>query len=308
MAQIWLNGKSCSGKTQRLVAAIQEHHNHQFQLKVQDQKSMLILAANNRNQRELADAIQQKLQGQGNFISKTPLGFMADEVELFLPIICETLSLEPKYPLRLRPELEQKYATDLWEPRFQAWDLNLSGRSLSRLVRRLLDLLQLAGAAMVPPEEIGDHLQAGQLSLLSGSVLYGQDDTLSAITADLTDLLLDWRNWCLEKGFLTYGIIYELYWRHLLPNSVYTTQLLERFDSIWGDDVHDYPAIAKRLCEVFLDAGCTAMFTANPDGQTRLGLNADPDYLGTLASSCETIPYEIFTNISERVKRIYFQE
>jgi alanine racemase len=28
----------------------------------------------------------------------------------------------------------------------------------------------------------------------------------------------------------------------------------------------------------------------------------------TLAASCKTIPYEIFTNISERVKRIYFQE
>ncbi len=27
-----------------------------------------------------------------------------------------------------------------------------------------------------------------------------------------------------------------------------------------------------------------------------------------LAACCHTIPYEIFTNISERVKRVYFQE
>ena len=290
MAQIWLSGKSCSGKTQRLVAAIQEHHNEQqIQQKVQAQRSMLVLAANNRNQQELADLIQQKLQGQGNFISKTPLGFMADEVELFLPIICDTLTLEPKYPLRLRPELEQKYATDLWESHFQDWDLNLSGRSLSRLVRRLLDLLQLAGAAAVPPEEIGERLQTGQLSLLSGSVMYGQDDSLLMVTEDATDLLLDWRKWCLERGFLTYGIIYELYWRYLLPNPTYQSQLTERFESIWADDVHDYPAIAKSLCDVFLDADCAAMFTANPDGQTRLGLNADPDYLGTLAQRCDIV-------------------
>lgn len=290
--QIWLNGKSCSGKTQRLVAAIQEHHGDRSSIyPLQKQKSMVVLAANNQNQRELADLLQQALKGQSRFMSKTPLGFMADEVELFLPLIYASLGIEPKYPLRLRPELEQKYATDLWTPQFQAWDLNLviNGRSLSRLVRRLLDLLQLAGAAMVPPEEIGDRLQAGQLSLLSGSVLYGQDDALAVITEEATALLTEWRNWCLERGFLTYGIIYELYWRYLLPNETYQLKLLERFDSIWADDVHDYPAIAKRLCDIFLDHDCAAMFTANPDGQTRLGLNADPDYLRTLASRCDIV-------------------
>ncbi|AFY37178.1 hypothetical protein Lepto7376_0781 [[Leptolyngbya] sp. PCC 7376] len=311
--QFWLKGKSCSGKTTRLVAEIQRHHDLKSKMPTQKsptfaksktQQSMLVFAATNRTQRELADAIQRSLQGEGNVVSKTPLGFMADEVELFFPIICGAIALKPAFSLRLRPELEQKYATELWEPTFEEWELNLSGRSLGRLVRRLLDLLQLAGAAGVAPEEIGERLEAGQLSVLSGSVVYGQDDLLAMVTAEATDLLLKWRDWCLERSFLTYGIIYELYWRYLLPNATYQGQLIERFDSIWADDVHDYPAIAKDLCDVFLDADCAAMFTTNPDGQTRLGLNADPNYLGTLATRCEEISIAKKAGLAESLGEI----
>ncbi|OKH16005.1 hypothetical protein [[Limnothrix rosea] IAM M-220] len=302
--QLWLSGKSCSGKTTYLVQQIQRHHAARgdrrvlgqtpvvFQAPQSAQQSMLVLAANNRNQRELADAIQEALQGTGNFVSKTPLGFMADEVVLFFPLVCDVLNLRSEFPLRLRPELEQKYATELWAATLESWELGLSGRSLSRLIRRLLDLLQLAGAAGVAPEDIGTRLTGGQLSLLSGTIIYGQDDLLATLTEEATELLLAWRHWCLERGFLTYGIIYELYWRYLLPNAGYQKHLFQHFDSIWADDVHDYPAIAKDLCELFLDAHLPAMFTANPDGHTRLGLNADPNYLGTLATKCQQLELE----------------
>ncbi len=314
--QFWLSGKSCSGKTTRLVQQIQRHYTainaHPALGKTPASpklpQSMLVLAANNHNQRELADAIQAALDGDGRFVSKTPLGFMADEVELFFPIICDTLNLQSEFPLRLRPELEQKYATELWEDTLESWDLNLSGRSLSRLIRRLLDLLQLAGAAGVEPDKIGDRLTAGQLSLLSGTIVYGQDDLLATLTEEATELLISWRNWCLERGFLTYGIIYELYWRHLLPNPSYKKQLFQRFDSIWADDVHDYPAIAKDLCELFLDANYPAMFTANPDGQTRLGLNADPNYLATLATKCQQIDLESTDGLASTLGKILAEQ
>ncbi len=43
------------------------------------------------------------------------------------------------------------------------------------------------------------------------------------------ELIIKWRDWSLERGLLSYGIIYELYWRYLFPDSRYQQQLLKRF-------------------------------------------------------------------------------
>ena len=101
------------------------------------------------------------------------------------------------------------------------------------------------------------------------------------------DLLLDWRSWCLQRGLLSYGIIYELYWRYLLPNATYQAHLVRRYQAIFADDVDDYPAIARDLFELLIDRGAFAVFTYNPDGKIRLGLNADPNYLEGLANRCQ---------------------
>ncbi|MGB2926267.1 MAG: hypothetical protein WBB82_13280 [Limnothrix sp.] len=287
MENLWVRGGTRSGKTTALVKRFVDWVSlgDRRQLAV---RNGLVLAANNRAQRQLAETLTEQSAGAA-FVSKTPVGFMADEVELFFPLICESLKIEPKFPLRLRPEMEQKLARELWADSFAELELNLGGRSQERLVRRMLDLLQLAGAAGVPPEEIPQRLVEGQLSLLSGEAIFGQNDHLLDFTEIAGDLLLEWREWCLARGFVTYGIIYELYWRYLLPNAKYQGHLVQRYGAIFADDVNDYPAIAKDLFTVFLDHDVPGTFTENPDGKIRLGLNADPDYLAQLATSCEIV-------------------
>jgi hypothetical protein len=61
---------------------------------------------------------------------------------------------------------------------------------------------------------------------------------------------------------------------------------MRRYQAIFADDVDDYPAIARDLFELMLDRGAWGMFTYNPDGKIRLGLNADSEYLAGLATRC----------------------
>jgi hypothetical protein len=100
-------------------------------------------------------------------------------------------------------------------------------------------------------------------------------------------LLLRWRNWCLERGLLTYGIITELYWQHLLPDPNYQRHLTRRYRLVLADDVDDYPGVARHLIEFLLDQGAVGAFTYNPDGGVRLGLGADPNYLEGLRARCQ---------------------
>ena len=148
-----------------------------------------------------------------------------------------------------------------------------------RFVRQTLDLLQLAGAAGIAPQEIPTILERGFPDLTEDSTIY----------ARMGELLLKWRGWCLERGLLTYGIIYELYWRYLLLAPQYQKHLSQRHQIVLADDTDDYPAIAKDLFELLLDKGVRGVFTYNPDGQIRLGLNADPNYLQRLAKRCQIV-------------------
>ncbi len=284
----WFQGRTRSGKTQALVEQFRqwiEHNDHPDPFK----PTALIMAPNNRTQRHLFELCSEHLKASHSLIAKTPVGFFADEVELFFPLISQKLALSPQFPIRLRPEMEQKLATDLWRAAFIEADLNLGERSESRLVRRMLDLLQLAGAAGVEPEQISQRLIDGGLSLLSGDILYSQNDQLANFTQQAVALLLQWRDWCLTQGFLTYGIIYELYWRCLLPDETYQQLLVKRIGAIFADDVNDYPAIAKDLFSTLLDQDIPGAFTENPDSKSRLGLNADPDYLTQLSQRCRSI-------------------
>ncbi|WP_186375946.1 recombinase family protein, partial [Hyella patelloides] len=115
---------------------------------------------------------------------------------------------------------------------------------------------------------------------------FTEDNTLYS---RMGELLLKWRNWCLNRGLLTYGIIYELYWRYLLLAPQYQKHLRQRHQIILADDTDDYPAIAKDLFELLLDKGVRGVFTYNPDSQVRLGVNADPGYLKQIAKRCRII-------------------
>ncbi|MEH2369200.1 recombinase family protein [Nostoc sp.] len=294
---VWIVGTSRSGKTARLVEQFcnwvvsEKQYTESFYTKKtgrkktgdvpeflylkQTEPGVLVLAANDDNRRELGDIIVTSTLGKYPVRAKTPLGFFQDEVILFWPLLINSLNLKAQFPVRLRPETEQELATKLWRPQLDEEILRLAGVNESRLVRRILDLLQLAAYSGIPCEDIAQILAKGL-----------GENTTTLEPEFLASLLLDWRNWCLERGLLTYGIITELYSQHLLSDRNYQQHLTKRYQAVLADDVDDYPSVARLLFELLLDRGAVGAFSYNPDGAVRLGLGADPNYLEGLAERC----------------------
>jgi hypothetical protein len=292
---IWIEGATQSGKTTTLVNEFRRWVNSQRQspdLLYLDRtkssplsRSVLVFAANDDNKQELADKLALAVTGSYPVLCKTPLGFLTDEVILFCPLIFESLGLKAQFPRRLRPETEQELATRLWRQSI-ADSFQLTGINEYRFVRQVLDLLQLAGASGIVAEDIPTRLANGLPEIELKRVLaINEEQTPEKVG----QLIIQWRDWCLARGLLSYGIIYELYWRYLLPDKRYQQQLLKRYHSVFADDLDDYPAIAADLLTFFLDHDCFSVFTYNPQGKIRLGLTADPDYLQKLAPRCQTI-------------------
>ena len=292
---LWITGPTRSGKTARLVEWFREWALNGQRSAVSPQSSaashqppaltqtspnpgVLVLAAIGDNRIELVDRLTLATQGKYPFHSTTPQGFFQDEVTLFWSLLIQELDLKAQFPLRLAPENEQELATHLWQPELDRIIAQRSSVMVSRLVRRVLDLLQLAGLAGIPIQDIPAILDQG---------FVGQTDELPLTSEIVGDLLQRWQSWCLERGLLTYGITAGLYWQYLLPNFTYREHLIQRYRLVLADDLDEYPAIARSLFEVLLDAGATAVFTYNPDGAVRLGLGADPIDLGSLAARCQ---------------------
>ncbi|MDJ0581409.1 recombinase family protein [Crocosphaera sp.] len=299
---LWIEGTTRTGKTTELIQAfcswVEDKRQHKSLSSVQSvtqnlASSVLVFSANDDNRRDLADRLSLAVQGSYPIYCKTPIGWMRDEIKLFWPLLFEELSLKAQFPLLLRPETEQFLATELWrhhrsndgnspEDQFLA---SLTGNSEFRFVRQTLDLLQLAGASGVMVEHIPyilEHgLEGGQYFL---EQLNNSEMTETSLGQLRGDLILEWQKWCLNRGLLTYGLIYTLYWRYLLPNPRYQDHLTTRYQGIFADDVDDYPAIAADVFKFFLDHNAFGVFTYNPDGQVRLGLNADPQSLSQLSS------------------------
>ncbi|MEH1949151.1 MAG: recombinase family protein [Nostoc sp.] len=294
---VWIVGTSRSGKTAHLVEQFcnwvtsekqytesfytkktgrkKTGHVPEFLYLKQTEPGVLVLAANDDNRRELGDIIVTSTLGKYPVRAKTPLGFFQDEVILFWPLLINSLNLKAQFPVRLRPETEQELATKLWRPQLDEEILRLAGVNESRLVRRILDLLQLAAYSGIPCEDIAQILAKGL-----------GENTTTLEPEFLASLLLDWRNWCLERGLLTYGIITELYSQHLLSDRNYQQHLTKRYQAVLADDVDDYPSVARLLFDLLLDRGAVGAFSYNPDGAVRLGLGADPNYLEGLAERC----------------------
>jgi hypothetical protein len=322
---IWIVGSSRSGKTTRLVEQfcacmqsenalrrrsssrrlVQSSESGWLSLR-QTPSGVLAFAANGDNRIELADRIAVATRGKYPVQTTTPLGFFQDQVVLFWPLLIQRLNLRSQFPIRLRPETEQELATALWRPELDAGIWQETGVNEYRQVRRALDLLLLAGASGTPIEEIQGILEAGygERDEEDGEIEVEEDISNNLfpipdvdfqtkvrqrdkIQNRVGELLLRWHNWCLERGFLTYGLIYELYWRYLLPDTTYQQYLTRRYRLVLADDVDDYPAIARHLFDFFLNSGVVGAFTYNPDGGVRVGLGADPDYMAGLASRCQ---------------------
>ncbi|WP_392480001.1 recombinase family protein [Nostoc sp. C110] len=294
---VWIVGTSRTGKTARLVEQfcswVQPEKQHtelfytnkearkkgeripEFLYLKQTEPGVLVLAANDDNRRELGDIIVTSTLGKYPVRAKTPLGFFQDEVILFWPLLINSLNLKAQFPVRLRPETEQELATKLWRSQLDEEILRVAGVNESRLVRRILDLLQLAAYSGVHCEDIAQILTRGL-----------GENTTTLEPEFLASLLIDWRNWCLERGLLTYGIITELYSQYLLSDRNYQQHLTKRYQAVLADDVDDYPSVARLLFELLLDRGAIGAFSYNPDGAVRLGLGADPKYLEGLAKRC----------------------
>ncbi len=272
----WIYGPTRSGKTQQLIAFAKETGATQSQ-------PLLIFAANGDNRIVLANQLAAALSDRVATLSTTPAGFIQDEVMLFWPLLVQQVeAVQAQFPLKLRPENEQMLASELWRSRLEDGTLQVEGWREARIVRRILDFLQLAAQACVPIEDIPGMLKAG----LPGSL------APAALWENVGQALVDWQNWCLQRGLLTYGIMSMLYWRYLLPMSQYQSQLLARFSGVLADDVDEYPAISTPLFSKFLEANRPCLFTYSPQGKVRLGLGADPDALLPLAAHCQTLTLE----------------
>ena len=280
----WIQGKTRSGKSARLVETLSEWHQTIAQsvpmptarrVPTQGDRGFLVFAANGENRIELVDRIEAQTQGRSLFDSTTPLGFFQSELLLFWPLVAEQLQLNVQFPLRLRPETEQMLATRLWQPRLDRGELAIDGVRDYYVVRRILDLLQIAASTNVPVNEIALVLTEG----------YG--DQRLELWNHMGDALQEWQRWCLQQGLLTYGLISDLYGRVLLRHEQYRYQLRRRYQAVLADDVDDYPAIAHDLFDVLLNLGLAGCFTYNPRGALRQGLGADPEELAQLAHRCQ---------------------
>lgn len=292
---IWIVGAARSGKTSRLIeqfclwsktvkplsATVSSRLGSGHRRLGQTGRAILVLAANGENRLELADRIAVATQGKYTFNSTTPFGFFEQEVMLFWPLLMDSLELRTQFPLRLQPETELELATRLWRHELDEGILQQTGVSPNRMVRRTLDLLQLAAVSGTPIEAIPTILEQG----------FAQQSGQTRLWTTMGELLGRWREWCLTRGLLTYGIIGELYWRYLLQNPTYQERLASRYQAVIADDVDDYPAISRDLLEFLLSSGATGAFTYNPDGGVRLGLGADTEYMAQLETRCATVEY-----------------
>ncbi|WNZ43862.1 recombinase family protein [Leptolyngbya boryana CZ1] len=272
---VWITGATRSGKTDRLVAQACEW------MKMK-RSGILVLAAIGDNRLALSDRISEATQGKFPFRATTPLGFFEDEVTLFWALLVQRLDLKAQFPLRLRPENEQELATKLWRVELDH-AIAEAGIPEARLVRRVLDLMQLAALSGLSIEEIPALLNQG-LPKVEGKI-----SELALSPETIGEMMQRWRAWCLRRGLLTYSVITDLYGRYLLHDPVYQQHLLERFQAVVADDLDEYPAIVRSLFDFLLDRNIPCAFSFNPNGAVRLGLGADPAYLAQLSDRCTVV-------------------
>ncbi|MEM8639680.1 MAG: recombinase family protein [Cyanobacteria bacterium P01_G01_bin.54] len=279
---VWINGGTRSGKTTQLI------HHLQTWLEGRPaptkatliQPAVLVLVANDDNRRDLQERLPLPCLGKSPVTFKTPFGFIADEVMLFWPLLAAKLQIHVPFPIRLRPETEQVLATRLWQAQIESQNVAQAGIVEYRFIRDTLDLMQLAGAAGFELEKIAPILAMGFTE--------ERWEHQPEIHRWRQELLRMWRDWCLERGLLSYGLLSGLYGQFLLGDRTYRDQLLRRYQHVFADDVQDYPAIAGQLLEVLLANHRGGTLTYNPESCVRLGLNADPEALLRLRDDCET--------------------
>ncbi|MEO0853653.1 MAG: hypothetical protein AAFY15_09145, partial [Cyanobacteria bacterium J06648_11] len=206
--------------------------------------------------------------------------FFQHEVLLYWPLLQAEMGLLARFPLVLKPENEQEIATRLFERELEAGAIALEGYSKARIVRQIVDNLQIAAQAGVPTEAIGDRLEQGRLE---------SSPVPPMMVQQVGEMAQQFRDRCLNQGLLTYGLMTELYGKMLLPHPLYRQQFLQRCQYVLADDVDEYPAVLADTFEWLLSEQTPAAFSFNADGAVRLGYGADPERLERLVKTCEIV-------------------
>lgn len=275
----WLEGTTQSGKTTRLLSQLQRLADARAE-DISAGAVFLVFAANGDNRLVLADRLVANVPASLPLTTATPAGFVQNEVTLFWPVLIESLQLSPQFPIRLHPEKEQELATQLWQAELAPeGELSVPGWTVMQTVRRSLDFLQLSASAGIPTEDL--------TTLLPQGIPPGV--AKQAVWQAIGTAVVQWRDWCLSQGFLTYGIATELYWRHLLPHPTYRAKFPQRFCGVLADDLDEYPGWFQQLLTDADALGLPTVITWNPHGKVRLGVGADPAALAPLRESATTI-------------------
>jgi hypothetical protein len=311
MSNLWIEGGSKSGKTERIVQRFCDWTETDFAYQSNPQaasQKVLVLTVDSQQRRELGDRLMIATHGSYPVTAVTPLSFFRDEVRLFWTLLVKTLDLKAQFPLLLRVENEQELANKIWKDRIETGTLQMEGIGRDRLVRRLLDLFLLAANGGRKISEIPAILNAGIETNIPENPEGGENNILEQ-WQEIGEALQEWRKYCWERGLLTYGIITDLFAHYLLPNPQYQRKLKERFRYIIVDRADEMPAIACDLCKFLLKNNAIGMFTFNPDGSARLGLGGDPEYWRSLKSECESISlphasHTLGTEIAESVLQV----
>jgi hypothetical protein len=275
----WCEAPTGSGKTAWLLQHLLDWLAQTGPESLAPGQSLLVFAANGDNRLVLNDRLTPLAPGRVTVLTTTPTAFMQAEVILFWPLLLPQLGPLPQFPLRLRPENEQELASRFWQGTWAQGLPVVEGWLPEQTVRRSLDFLQMAAAAGIPAEDLP--------TLLSEGIPAGFAP--AATWRAIGDALVAWRDWCLSQSLLTYGVMTELYWRHLLPQPAYQRQLLDRYAGLWVDDLDEYPAVTAQWLQVFIDRQRPVALTWNPYGKVRLGLGADPDRLESLKPQCQVV-------------------
>ncbi|MEM1426251.1 MAG: recombinase family protein, partial [Cyanobacteria bacterium P01_H01_bin.130] len=300
---VWIGGPTGSGKTSRAIAEFKQwlaacdgsQAAGELMPWGRSLPSVLGLASN----RETAQALEGQLlsvaSGRASVTCMTPLGLIQDAVMVFYPLVVESLGVAAGSLLLLRSENEQGLAGQLWDPILDELITEELGSDMTpaelvprsrreRWVRQLLDLGQLAGLGRVPWSAVSERLAAG--------IPEGGDRVWERLRRRSSELLMQWKDWCLARGLLTYGIMADLFGQVLLPHPQYREHLQQKFHGVIADDTDDFPAVMADVLAL-LQSGPTALgvVTHNRDsGCSRLGLGADPIAMDAIAEHCEPIP------------------
>ncbi|MDB9528006.1 recombinase family protein [Oscillatoria sp. CS-180] len=272
----WIEGTTRSGKTAQLLAHLSGLAERD---RVETGTVFLMFAANGDNRLVLADRLAETIPASVPVTTSTPAGFIQNEVALFWPVLVEALGLSPQFPMKLRPENEQELATQVWRSELEGDALLVPGWTEAQTVRRSLDFLLLAANSGIPAEDLSTLLPEGMPNGIAPVEVWEA----------IAQAIVTWRDWCLKRGFLTYSIATELYWRYLLPHSLYLEKFTQRFCGVLADDLDEYPAIFRMILAHADSLGLPTAITWNPYGKVRLGVGADPGALEKLRNQATVL-------------------